>query len=408
MAVTEKVEIGFDLTTAGGPFLTLDDPIAGQLNNPDWPLGGLTFYDITSRVRSYSIRRGKSRQLDVFQAGVASVVLNNNDRAFDPTFAASPFYGQVIPKREIRITSNGIVQYKGLIDDWNLEFAPQGDSTALAAASDAFSQLANQTLTGGTATLQLSGARVNTILSSADVEWPAEHRDIDSGEVYMGADVIPADTSALTYLQTVERSENGRFFVSKNGDIVFKDQNGVQPSSADFVTLADDGTGIKYTGMQVVYGSELLYNQVVASSITAGGTAVANDTDSQQAYGVQTLTYTDLLSAYNPDVDALAVSLVRQYSEPEFRFEAVTVNLDEISVDEATQVLNLEIGSVCQITFTPNGIAPAIQKYAEVIAVSHSADVRRHSVTLGFSTLDYIGLILDDIAFGKLDTATIG
>jgi len=408
MAVTEKVQIGFDLTTAGGPFLTLDDPIAGQLNNPDWPLGGLTFYDITSRVRSYSIRRGKSRQLDVFQAGVASVVLNNNDRAFDPTFAASPFYGQVIPKREIRITSNGIVQYKGLIDDWNLEFAPQGDSTALAAASDAFSQLANQTLTGGTATLQLSGARVNTILSSADVEWPAEHRDIDSGEVYMGADVIPADTSALTYLQTVERSENGRFFVSKNGDIVFKDQNGVQPSSADFVTLADDGTGIKYTGMQVVYGSELLYNQVVASSITAGGTAVANDTDSQQAYGVQTLTYTDLLSAYNPDVDSLAVNLVRQYSEPEFRFEAVTINLDEISTVEATQVLNLEIGSVCEIKFTPNGIAPAIQKYAEVIAISHSADVRKHSITLGFSTLDYISLILDDTVFGKLDTATVG
>lgn len=408
MALTEKVEIGFDLTTAGGPFLTLDDGVAGKLDDPAWPLGGLSFYDITSRVRSYSIRRGKSRQLDVFQAGVASVVLNNNDRAFDPTFAASPFYGQVIPKREIRISSNGIVQYKGLVDDWNLEFAPQGDSTALAAASDAFSQLANQTLTGGTATLQLSGARVNEILSSTDVEWPTESRSIDSGEVVIGADVIPADTNALTYLQTVERSENGRFFVGKSGNIVFKDQNGVQPSSADFVTLADDGTGIKYTGMQVVYGSELLYNQVVASSTVAGGTAIANDTDSQQAYGIQTLTYTDLISAYNPDVDALAVNLVKQYSAPEFRFEAVTINLDEISTLEATQILTLEIGSVCQIRFTPNGIAPAIEKYAEVISISHSADVRKHSVTLGFSTLDYISFILDDLVFGKLDSATIG
>jgi hypothetical protein len=408
MALTEKVEVGFDLTTAGGPFLTLDDPVAGQLDNPTWPLGGLTFYDITSRVRSYSINRGKSRQLDVFQAGVASVVLNNNDRAFDPTFVASPFYGQIIPKREIRITSNGIVQYKGLIDDWNLDYAPQGDSTALAASSDAFSQLANQTLTGGTATLQLSGARINTILSSTDVEWPTESRTIDSGEVYMGADVVPVDANALTYLQTIERSEGGRFFIGKNGYVTYKDQNGVQPSSATMVTLADDATGIKYTGMQVVYGSELLYNQVVASSTTAGGTAIANDTDSQQAYGIQTLTYTDLLSAYNTDVDALAVSLVKQYSAPEFRFEAVTVNLDEITTEQATQVLGLEIGSVCEIKFTPNGIAPAIQKYAEVISISHSADVRRHSITLGFSTLDYIGLILDDTIFGKLDTATVG
>jgi hypothetical protein len=408
MAVTEKVEIGFDLTTAGGPFLTLNDPVAGQLDNPAWPLGGLTFYDITSRVRSYSIRRGKSRQLDTFQAGVASVVLNNNDRAFDPTFTASPFYGQIVPKREIRISSNSVVQYRGLIDDWNLDYAPQGDSTALAASSDGFSQLANQTLTGGTATLQLTGARINSILSSTDVEWPAETRAIDSGEIYLGADVIPVDANALTYLQTIERSEGGRFFIGKNGYVTYKDQNGVQPSSATMVTLADDATGIKYTGMQVVYGSELLYNQVVASSIVAGGTAIANDTDSQQAYGVQTLTYTDLISAYNADVDALAVNLVKQYSAPEFRFEAVTINLDEITTTEANQVLDLEIGSVCNIKFTPNGIAPAIQKYAEVISISHSADVRRHSVTLGFSTLDYIGLILNDAVFGKLDIATVG
>jgi hypothetical protein len=174
------------------------------------------------------------------------------------------------------------------------------------------------------------------------------------------------------------------------------------------VSLADDATGIKYTGMQVVYGSELLYNQVVASSIVAGGTAIANDTDSQQAYGVQTLTYTDLISAYNADVDALAVNLVKQYSAPEFRFEAVTINLDEITTTEANQVLDLEIGSVCNIKFTPNGIAPAIQKYAEVISISHSADVRKHSVTLGFSTLDYIGLILNDAVFGKLNTAAVG
>jgi hypothetical protein len=227
MAVTEKVEIGFDLTTAGGPFLTLNDPVAGQLDNPAWPLGGLTFYDITSRVRSYSIRRGKSRQLDTFQAGVASVVLNNNDRAFDPTFTASPFYGQVVPKREIRISSNSVVQYRGLIDDWNLDYAPQGDSTALAASSDGFSQLANQTLTGGTATLQLTGARINSILSSTDVEWPAETRSIDSGEIYLGADVIPVDANALTYLQTIERSEGGRFFIGKNGYVTYKDQNGV-------------------------------------------------------------------------------------------------------------------------------------------------------------------------------------
>jgi hypothetical protein len=406
--VTEKVEIGFDLTASNsGPFLRLDDPVAGRLDDSDWTLGGEIFYDVTDKVRSWSSGRGKSRALDAFNAGQASVVFDNNDRAFDPTFAASPYYGQIIPKRQLRISSNNVVQFYGLVDDWNLDYSPQGDSVASVIVSDGFRQLANQTLTGGTATSQLSGARINEVLSSADVNWSVSARQVDSGEVLLTNDVIADNTNALAYLQLVERSEGGRLFISKSGDLVFKDQNGVQPDGSNLVTLADDGTGIKYTGMQVVYGSELLYNQAVVSRV-GGGTAIANDTDSQQAYGISTITETDLLMASDVDVDALAVSLVQQYSEPEFRFEAVEVNLNEISTVEADQVLGLEIGDVALIKFTPNGIAPAIEKYVEVLGVSQSSDIRRRIVTLNFATLDYINFILDDVAFGRLDTDTLG
>lgn len=406
--VTELVEIGFDLTATGaGPFLTLDDPVAGRLDDPDWTLGGEIFYDVTDRVRNWSSNRGKSRALDAFNGGQATVVFDNNDRAFDPTFAASPFFGQIIPKRQLRITSNGVVQFYGLVDDWNLDYAPQGDSTAAITVSDGFSQLANQTLTGGTAVSQLSGARVNAILSSADVNWPLESREVDTGEVLLTADVIADNTNALSYLQLVESSENGRLFIGKSGKVVFKDQNGVQPDGSSLVTFADDGSGIKYTGMQVVYGSELLYNQAVVSRV-GGGTAIANDTDSQTAYGISTLTKTDLLMASDADVDSLAVALVQQYSEPEFRFEALEVNLNEISTGQANQVLGLEIGDVALVKFTPNGIAPAIEKYVEVLGVAQSSDVRRRVVTLNFATLDYISFILDDVVFGKLDSAALG
>ena len=135
---TELVEVGFDLTGTGGPFLTLDDPVAGQLDNPEWLLGGTLFYDISSRVRSIELTRGKSRDLDTFSSGEAVVQLNNYDRAFDPTYEASPFYGNIVPKREVRISSNGIIQYKGVIDDWNLQYAVSGESTATFVASDGF------------------------------------------------------------------------------------------------------------------------------------------------------------------------------------------------------------------------------------------------------------------------------
>jgi len=406
---TELVEIGFDLPASVGNFFTLDDPVKGKLDNTTYVLSGVIFYDVTSRVRNYSIKRGKSRQLDNYQAGVASVVFNNDDRAFDPTFAASPFYGQVIPKREIRISSNGVRQYTGLVDDWNLDYAPQGDSTASAGASDAFAKLANQTLSGGTATSQLPGARITAVLDSSDVLWPAADRAIDTGTVLLGADVQAVDANVLNYLQIIETTESGRLFIDKSGRLVFDDANAVRPVGSSAINLADDGTGIKYTGMQVVYGSELLYNQtVIGSVIGSAGTAIANGLDSQALYGIQTYTRTDLLMANSADVDYLASHLVTQYQNPEFRFEAVTIDLGQISTAEANQILGLEIGQLCNIKFTPNNIAPAIQKYAEVISISHTADVNRHLVTLGFSTLDYVPFILDDTVFGRLDTGPLG
>lgn len=406
---TELVELGFDLPASVGNFFTLDDPVKGKLDNTTYVLSGVIFYDVTDRVRGFSIRRGKSRQLDNYQAGQATVTFSNNDRAFDPTYAASPFYGQVIPKRELRITSNGIRQATVLVDDWNLDYAPQGDSTASAAASDGFAKLANQTLTGGTATSQLPGARITAILDSSDVLWPTADRLIDTGTVLLGADVQAVDANVLNYLQTIETTESGRLFIDKSGRLVFKDADGVTPVGASAIDLADDGTGIKYTGMQVVYGSELLYNQtVIGSVIPSAGTAIANGTASQGLYGIQTYTRTDLLMANSADVDALATHLVTQYQNPEFRFEAVTIDLGQISEVEANQVLGMEIGQLCRVKFTPNNIAPAILKYAEVISIAHTADINRHSVTLGFSTLDYVSFILDDVVFGKLDSGQLG
>lgn len=408
MPLVEKIELGLELPIDTGPFFTLDDPVKGKLDNPNYVLSGIIFFDVTGRVKRYSIRRGKSRQLENFNSGIASIIFDNRDRAFDPTYAASPYFGQVIPKREIRITTNTLRRYTGLIDDWNLDYQLSGESTASVTASDGFAKLANQTLTGGTATPQMSGARINAVLDSMDVLWPATARSIDAGTVMLGADVQATDSNVLEYLQKVEASELGHFFIDKSGNVTFRDSASLVPESASALVLADDGTGIPYSGMQVVYGSELLYNQIVVSSVNASGTAIAEDLYSQALYGVQTYTRNDLLMDSDAEVDSHALTLARQYSTPEYRFENVTINLDTLTPSQVNQVLNLEIGSLCKIVFTPNGVAPAIEKYAEVIAVADSTDLVRHSVTLGFSTLDYVALVLDDAVFGRLDTGTLG
>jgi hypothetical protein len=400
------VEIGFDLSALGGPFFILDDPVQGVLDNTEYTLGGTLFYDVSEYVRNVSVRRGKSRQLDRFTAGGATIELNNNSRAFDPENTASPFFGQIIPKRTIKVETGGSAVFYGVVDDWNLNYDLSGLSLAGADCVDGFTLLAQRALSASTETSQKTGARINAILDRSEVNWPSSLRDIDTGATTLQADVIQDGTNALEYLQLVTDSEPGSIFMGSDGFIVFKDRS-VAPVSAGQVTFSDDGTGVEFSEVQVVYGSELLYNYVQIER-NNGGTAIASDSDSINSYGQQALIQTGLLM--NSDADALELAnyLVSQYSEPEYRFETLTVQLEALSPTDQSDVLGLEIGDVARIKFTPNNVGSQIDKYASIIRIDHDIQPASHRITFGFQTLDYASLVLDDTEFGLLDTGRLG
>lgn len=403
---TQKVEIGFDLTSNGGPFLTLDDPVAGKLDDPDWVLAGTIFYNITNDVRSVQINRGKADYINNVSAGECIVQLSNLNRYYDPTYAAGPYYGQIVPKREVRISTNNIIQFTGLIDDWNLIYEPGGDATSTLVASDGFVFLNNQTLPGGTATAQLSGARVNAVLDSPDVQWPELLRDIDTGIHNLGADVIPDNQNVLSYLQLVETSEGGRLFINKQGFVVFRDQT-ITVGTATPVHLSDDGTGIGYETMNVVYGSEELYNEVVLTSAITDTTVIVRDTDSISQYGIFNLTQSDLLMSSDSQLTEWATNLANRFSEPEFRFDSIQVRVSSLATVDENAILALELGDVVKVTFTPSNIPPAISKYAEIIRINQEIDTDgEHIITFGFATIDYVGWLLGTEAFGRLDFIT--
>ena len=400
------VEIGFDLSALGGPFFILDDPVQGVLDNTEYTLGGTLFYDVSEFVRNVSVRRGKSRQLDRFTAGVASVEFNNNSRAFDPENLSSPFFGQIIPKRTIKVETGGSAVFYGVVDDWNLSYDLSGLSTTDADCVDGFTLLAQRALSAHTATSELSGARINAVLDRSEVNWPASLRDIDTGSQTLQADVVADGTNVLEYLQLVTDTEPGSIFIGSDGFIVFKDRS-VAPVSAGQVTFSDDGTGVEFSEVQVVYGSELLYNYVQVER-NNGGTAIVFDTDSINSYGQQALILDNLLM--NSDADALELAnyLLSQYSEPEYRFETLTVKLEALSNSDQIAVIGLEIGDVCEIKFTPNNVGTQIDKYATIIRIDHDIQPASHSITFGFQTLDYASLVLDDLEFGLLDTGRLG
>ena len=400
---TNKVEIGFDFSEqAGAEFAKLDDAFYGILDAPQTILGGAIYQDVTPKVVQYSISRGKSRQLDRFQAGKVDVTLDNNDRIFDPLYLTSPYAGQIIPKRSLRVTSNDIIQSETVIDDWDLSYEPSGNSYAIIKSSDAFAQFANQSLSGGTATAQQTGERVTAILQNSGVQWPLDRIDAETGQQALQADVIEDGTNALSYLQIVTESEPGLLFVSKSGDVRFLDRNA--ESAGTPIIFTDDGTGIPYQNLSVVYGAELLYNEVVVTRDN-GGTATASDITSQNQYGIQNLTRSNLPLDNDTSAQNLADYLITQYSEPEYRFEAIEIEI--IDLDDATQtsILDLELGDFVRVKFTPNNVPPQIDRYAEVIRIAQRVTETSHKVTLGLGSTDGEFWRLSDLVFGRLGNA---
>lgn len=59
--------------------------------------------DITAYVKNLSIKTGRSSELDDFSAGSISLTLDNRDRRFDPLYAAGPYYGNLLPRRKVRV-----------------------------------------------------------------------------------------------------------------------------------------------------------------------------------------------------------------------------------------------------------------------------------------------------------------
>lgn len=401
---TPKVEVGFDLTGSNiGPFLRLNNAVSGRLDDPAWTLGGTIFIDVTERVRSFSLSRGRNNDFDNYTSGQLQVEFNNHDRAFDPVYEDSPFRGNIIPRREIRVYADDVMQFSGFIDDWNLSYTPDGDSVAVAISSDTLGVIAGQTLTGFTPPEELSGARINRILSTADVNWPVEARDVEVGGSLLSDTPIAEDTNALQYLQLVASSEPGDLFISKTGDITFNDRTKA-PTSASLIEFG--GTAIGFQNLEVVYGSENLYNEIVISRV-GGGTAVAFDSDSQGNYGIRNLTETGLLMATDAQSVELALVYANRYSEPEYRFDTVEVALHDLEGDELSSVLDAELGSICKITFTPNGIGDPIERFLEVIRIDQVVRPDTHFMTLGFQAVDYASLVLDDAEFGKLNTYSL-
>lgn len=98
-------------------------------------------------VEGFTLRRGRSQESDKFFAGRATIVLVNDDRRFDPSYAAGPYYPNVVPMRRVRIRAEWeSVTYdvfNGYADGWEQIYEPPKVAQCILSATDAFKVLAN-------------------------------------------------------------------------------------------------------------------------------------------------------------------------------------------------------------------------------------------------------------------------
>lgn len=399
-----RVEVGFNLTSAPNPpFFTLNDATKGVLDNVDYRLGGTLLIDITDRVKNIEISRGRSDYFSTFPAGELSIEFNNHDRAFDPLFSGSPFFGNIVPRREVIVYGNDIPIFRGYIEDWDFDYQPDGDSNAMAKAYDTFYIFANQVLDGFTPPVELAGDRINAILDRPEINWPTTLRDIDPGVYNLSANPVEPETNALIYLQNIAQSDPGNVFITRDGKIAFRDARKA-PTSASLISFGPND--IPFTSVGVLYGSELLFNEVVITR-EGGGTAIALDVASIAEYDRRTLQINDIQLNSDADMVDVAVDYAARYSTPQYRVSRLDVAVHNKSSAVQDDLLGLDIGDICKVEFTPNNIGDPIVRYGEVIRIAHQVTVDTYNLELGFQEILFAPLVLDDVVFGKLDVGTL-
>jgi hypothetical protein len=403
-----KVELGADLGSRDPNSFALDNPIKGVLDNTIYTLGGTRFFDITNRLVSASTSRGKNQALDRIDAGQLNLVLDNFDRLFDPLYADGFYFGQLIPGREIRISCNGFPVIFGYVDDLDIAYEPGNRSVVSFKAADGLSNLTINNLPEVFPDVELSGARVTRILDLPEVDWPVERRSIDTGNTLLSDTDISEGTQAVSYLQLIATSEAGEVFVSKDNKFVFKERNSI-PNLPNIIFTDEASisgfTVIPFAELGVVYGTEELFNRIALSNDFPSfpDEVTVEDLDSQVLYGPRSYTQNGLLNNELTDLESLANFLLLRFKEPQYRFNSLSVVMDILSEQQQDEILDLEIGDIVQVRFTPSGIPPAIEQYVKVIGISHDWQNNEKRINLALERLDFSLFVLDNPVVGILD-----
>ena len=376
-----------------------------------------TWTDISAYVRTetmpITIRRGRQLELDQVEAGEATVLLDNRDRRFDPTYVSSPYYPYVIPARPIRISAiSSSITYRlflGYVEAWPVAYSTLSDAFVSLHAVDAFKLFNLYPLTGTFAS-NYSNDAVTAVLTA--MSWPASLRTINiTGTQSLMQAVTVAGSSALQALQTIADSENGVFFMDNQGRATWQGRHWrylIETSSRG--TFGDGGGAeLPYSAITISYDDQLIYNTISVTR-TGGTTQTAIDTASKAQYSIRQKAKAGLLINSDSEANDAAHWLQLIYSQPQLRFQALTMD-GQANTNLWPQLLGRELGERITVIRRPPGGGAAIQRDCYIEAIEHriGADLLHWDTSWRLSPASSFNFfLLDSATSGVLDSNVLG
>jgi hypothetical protein len=352
-----RVEIDFSNGPSFGYPLILGDFSYGILDTNVLGDAPADIVDITSQVRKVSTRRGRNRILSQFEAGTATVTLNDPNGDFNPQNPSSPYFSKLLPLRKIRIF--GITEYAGdtveiplfagyvTTFDTNFYVGTNEDSLVTLQCVDGFRLLANVStedapVPGATAG-QLSGTRIETLLDFAG--FPDSMQAIQPGNSTVQADP-GGNRSVLQAVQTVEQSEFGGFYMTPTGKARFIQRSYVSQLAdvvpvkyTDSTTPAADE--YPYSNLDIAFDDQLILNDVTVTRL--GGTPqTVISQPSIDVFFYKSSARSDLLMQTDAEALSQAQMIVASRSNATIRIDSMSLNLNGV-VDELNTLQNLSL-----------------------------------------------------------------
>lgn len=347
--VDVAVEIGFG-----------SDPYA---TSPTWT-------DISSKVRRFSITRGRSHSLTRVSASKLTVEVDNYDGAFDPTYTSGTYYPNVVPMVPIRVVATYSVTdyplFYGFVRAWPMEWTRDNKATVTIHAEDGMFLL--NMLTSSTAQSQeASGTRIGNLLD--DASWPAGWRNLATGDVTCSA-YTPSCGNILSLIRSVEDTEAGLFFIAGDGDATFQDQTH-RSGATPVLTFGDSGAETRYESVSMQLDELQVFNVVEVTPL--GGTVeTSSNTASSDAYGARELSVIDTLHTSQANAKSLADALLARLKDPHVVVESL--ELQPARSGDWADVLGLELSDLVTVKRRPAGAGNTVDLDVYVESIQTTVD----------------------------------